>query len=179
MHTICKNMHQICIKYASKMMMIKHAKNMPLHRLQHSKYAKNMQKICKKYAQYATKICKKYAKNMQNMHKSMYLHILHIYALPTLLMKLRSARENCQWHCCSRVPVEGSLLSLRLGSGQAPRAACQWGSCGHRDCQASESESLIGRSRRTVAPELWRPQLQLEPGWFTRLPVCQWWTTHA
>ena len=23
---------------------------------------------------------------MQNMHKSMYLHILHIYALPTLLM---------------------------------------------------------------------------------------------
>ena len=50
----------------------------------------NMQLICnlyaKKYAQYATKICKKYAKNMQNMHKSMYLHILH-YALPTLLMK--------------------------------------------------------------------------------------------
>ena len=46
----------------------------------------NMQFICKKYAQYATKICKKYAKNMQNMHKSMYLHILHIYALPTLLM---------------------------------------------------------------------------------------------
>ena len=48
----------------------------------------NMQFICKKYAQYATKICKKYAKNMQNMHKSMYLHILHIYALPTLLMYL-------------------------------------------------------------------------------------------
>ena len=59
---------------------------MSLHRLQHSKYAKNMQKICKKYAQYATKICNKYAINMQNMHKSMYLHILHIYALPTLLM---------------------------------------------------------------------------------------------
>jgi len=46
-----------------------------------------MQKICKKYAQYATKICNKYAINMQNMHKSMYLHILHIYALPTLLMR--------------------------------------------------------------------------------------------
>ena len=59
---------------------------MPLHRLQHSKYAKNMQKICNKYAQYAPKICNKYAFNMQNMHKSMYLHILHIYALPTLLM---------------------------------------------------------------------------------------------
>ena len=62
---------------------------MPLHRLQHSKYAKNMQKICQKYAQYATKICNKYAINMQNMHKSMYLHILHIYALPTLLMDLQ------------------------------------------------------------------------------------------
>ena len=48
----------------------------------------NMQIICKKYAQYATKICNKYAINMQNMHKSMYLHILHIYALPTLLVKL-------------------------------------------------------------------------------------------
>ena len=70
-------MQKICKKYA---------KNMSLHRLQHSKYAKNMQKICKKYAQYATKICNKYAINMQNMHKSMYLHILHIYALPTLLM---------------------------------------------------------------------------------------------
>ena len=46
-----------------------------------------MQKICIKYAQYATKICNKYAFNMQNMHKSMYLHILHIYALPTLLMR--------------------------------------------------------------------------------------------
>ena len=63
-----------------------YAKNMQLHRLQHSKYANYMQKICKKYAQYATKICNKYAINMQNMHKSMYLHILHIYALPTLLM---------------------------------------------------------------------------------------------
>ena len=42
---------------------------------------KNMQKICKKYAEYAAKICNKYALNMQNMHKSMYLHILHIYAL--------------------------------------------------------------------------------------------------
>ena len=56
---------------------------MQLPKLQHSKYAK---KICKKYAQYTTKICNKYAINMQNMHKSMYLHILH-YALPTLLMK--------------------------------------------------------------------------------------------
>ena len=62
-------MQQICKKYA---------KNIPLHRLQHSKYANYMQKMCIKYAQYATKICNKYAINMQNMHKSMYLHILHI-----------------------------------------------------------------------------------------------------
>ena len=44
----------------------------------------------KKYARYATKICNKYANNMQNMHKSMYLHILHIYALPTLLIMMDS-----------------------------------------------------------------------------------------
>ena len=70
---------------------------MSLHRLQHSKYAKNMQKICKKYAQYATKICNKYAINMQNMHKSMYLHILHIYALPTLLMELKPESLSSAW----------------------------------------------------------------------------------
>ena len=39
----------------------KYAENMPLHRLQHSKFANYMQKICKNNAQYATK----YAKNMQ------------------------------------------------------------------------------------------------------------------
>ena len=43
-----------------------------------------MQTICKQYAQYATKICKKHAFNMQNMHKSMYWHNLHICAFPTL-----------------------------------------------------------------------------------------------
>ena len=46
----------------------------------------NMQKICKKYAKNMLNMQQKYATNMQNMHKSMYLHILHIYALPTLLM---------------------------------------------------------------------------------------------
>ena len=65
--------------------MQKYAENMPLHRLQHGKYANYMQIICKKYAQYSTKICKKYAINVQNMHKSVYWHILHIYALPTVL----------------------------------------------------------------------------------------------
>ena len=45
-----------------------------------------MQKICKKYAKNMLNMQQKYATNMQNMHKSMYLHILHIYALPTLLM---------------------------------------------------------------------------------------------
>ena len=77
MYKYAANMHKTCKEYA---------KNIPLHRLRHSKYANYMQKICKKYALYATKICKKYAQNMQNMHISMYLHILHIYALPTLLM---------------------------------------------------------------------------------------------
>ena len=38
----------------------------------------------------------KYAKNMQNIHKSMYWHILHIYALPTLLMTGARACQ-CQW----------------------------------------------------------------------------------
>ena len=91
MHLICINMHIICTKYAKKI-----CKKVPLHRLQKSKYAiickKNMQKIC----QYATKKCKKYAKNMQNMHKSKYLHILHIYALPTLLMLLLVRRARKQ-----------------------------------------------------------------------------------
>ena len=63
-------MHQISRKYAE---------NMPLHRLQHSKYAIYMQKICS----ICNKNMQKYAIDMQNMHKSMYWHILHIYALPT------------------------------------------------------------------------------------------------
>ena len=52
--------------------------------------AMNMQKIIK-YAQYAIKTCKTNAKNMQNMHKSMYWHILHIHALPTLLISAFSS----------------------------------------------------------------------------------------
>ena len=39
-----------------------------------------MQKNMHKYA-------KKYANNMQNIHESVYWHILHICALLTLLMK--------------------------------------------------------------------------------------------
>ena len=74
---ICIYMLKICSKYAFNMQKICHYIDFNIA---------NMQIICKKYAQYATKICNKYAINMQNMHKSMYLHILHIYALPTLLM---------------------------------------------------------------------------------------------
>ena len=59
MYKYASNMHQICIKYTE---------NMPLHRLQHSKYAdymqKNMQKICsicnknmQKYMQLIFRIC--------------------------------------------------------------------------------------------------------------------------
>jgi len=107
---------------------------MSLHRLQHSKYAKNMQKICKKYAQYATKICNKYAINMQNMHKSMYLHILHIYALPTLLMV----------HWQPQVPSHSQLMpvskavagpgSVRCGGAAAWAArAPAWFRAGRRE----------------------------------------------
>ena len=67
-------MQQICTKYA---------KNMPLHRPQHSKYATYMQFICKKICSICNKNMQKICKNIQNMHKSMYLHI---YALPALLM---------------------------------------------------------------------------------------------
>ena len=43
---------------------------------------------------------------MQNMHKSMYLHILHIYALPTLLM--------------TRVRVRLAVVSAARASGGLP-----------------------------------------------------------
>ena len=79
MNTVCINMHQICIKYASNMQKKKcrkYAENMPLHKLQHSKYADYMQKTYAKKCSICNKICKKYAKNMR---KSMYWHILHIY----------------------------------------------------------------------------------------------------
>ena len=96
---------------------------MSLHRLQHSKYAKNMQKICKKYAQYATKICNKYAINMQNMHKSMYLHILHIYALPTLLMTDRVLTLNMN----IRLPLFWSTWSPARGPDSATCAGLAHG----------------------------------------------------
>ena len=92
---------------------------MSLHRLQHSKYAKNMQKICKKYAQYATKICNKYAINMQNMHKSMYLHILHIYALPTLLMAPVPLRPAP--HAARKPSVLGSIGAAVERTGETGR----------------------------------------------------------
>ena len=43
-----------------------------------------MQKNMHKYAK---NIAKKYANNMQNIHESVYWHILHICVLLTLLMK--------------------------------------------------------------------------------------------
>ena len=128
------NMHKICRKYA---------KNMPLHRLQHSKYAQNMHKICS----ICNKICKKYAKNMQNMHKSMYLHILHIYALPTLLMYAVIICKNmncickiclslyiacfaflCAWPWFSQfwpIPMSKTTRPERLGDCDPPILNCQ------------------------------------------------------
>ena len=123
-------MQKICKKYA---------KNMSLHRLQHSKYAKNMQKICKKYAQYATKICNKYAINMQNMHKSMYLHILHIYALPTLLMQLLSL----QWGFASRDSARWSVSDKRHWQRRLRLASCDSGCCfGRRRCASATGGTL-------------------------------------
>ena len=55
---------------------------------------KKMQKICSNMPK---KKCKQYANNIQNMHKSMYWHILHIYALPTLLMPPTGGAVHC--HC--------------------------------------------------------------------------------
>ena len=83
MHLICINMQQICTKYAKNMQKICHYIDFNIA---------NMQFICKKYAKNMLDMQQKYAKNMQkkrkNMHKSVYLHILHIYALPTLLMRV-------------------------------------------------------------------------------------------
>ena len=76
MQTIFRYMHQICT-------------NMPLHRLHCHFNIAHKQIICIKYASNMLNMQQKYAKNannMQNMHKSMYWHILHIYALPTLLI---------------------------------------------------------------------------------------------
>ena len=51
----------------------------------------NMQIICKKYAKIYSICNKNMQKNMQNMHKSMYWHILHIYAGET---RWRIVQEN-------------------------------------------------------------------------------------
>ena len=56
MHTICKNMHQICIKYASNMHQICHYIDFNIA---------NMQIICKLYAKNMLNMQQKYAKNMQ------------------------------------------------------------------------------------------------------------------
>ena len=53
MHTICINMHQTCIKYASNIQKICHYIDFNIANMQII-----CKKICNKYAQYATKICK-------------------------------------------------------------------------------------------------------------------------
>ena len=69
---------------------------------------------------------------MQNMHKSMYLHILHIYALPTLLMQwydlLLETRETLvrtlPWESSSHVTTQSTqrLRSLRRCQPSPPRS---------------------------------------------------------
>ena len=75
---ICKTLHKLClcIDFITANMQ------------------KKMQKICSNMPK---KKCKQYANNIQNMHKSMYWHILHIYALPTLLMPPTGGAVHC--HC--------------------------------------------------------------------------------
>ena len=133
MQNICIKYAYICIKYAFNMH--KYAFNMHKYAFNMDKHASNMHQICIKYAENMQKIChyidfiianmqitcKKYAKsmlnmqqkcakkcaiNMQNMHKSMYWHIVYIYALPTLLMVLKDTLqvyELCSRHMYSKV----------------------------------------------------------------------------
>ena len=88
MHLSCINMHTICInihKYELNMQI--YATNMHKIVCNYIDFnIANMQIICKKYAKIYSICNKNMQKNMQNMHKSMYWHILHIYALHTLLM---------------------------------------------------------------------------------------------
>ena len=137
---------------------------MSLHRLQHSKYAKNMQKICIKYAQYATKICNKYAINMQNMHKSMYLHILHKYALPTVphFADGSTDRESRgPERCCPH--RAGGALPL-AGRGLGPRHR---GPPGSRTWCATAALRRSGRWRRprfSTGPRTARPGVGCSSG---------------
>ena len=91
MQTMCRQCADICIKYAQICHNIDF--NIAHKQIICIKYAKNMLNMQQKYA--------KNANNMQNMHKSMYWHILHIYALPTLLMEpLCSGAQQVvgDWH---------------------------------------------------------------------------------
>ena len=77
MHKMCKNM--LYIKYALNMQI--HAKFCIKYAITKTYYCKYAKKICKKYAKEYAKEYAKNMQNMQNMHKSMYWHILHIYEL--------------------------------------------------------------------------------------------------
>ena len=78
-----------------------------------------MQKICKKYAQYA-KNMQKYVITMQNMHKSMYRHILHIYALPSVPTLLTEAQARA---AAAFAAVSGDIRVASVGLGTWIRGA--------------------------------------------------------
>ena len=137
MHTICINIQKICRKYAD--ICIRYAQNMPLHRLQHSKYhqcrfyAKIIQKICSIWK----KICKKYSKNMQNMHKSMYWHIFH----PTLLMMITGGNSATR-HLWDRdnfnldsTRQAGQVISNLKERNTGPRRRPSRGAAGSEDTE--------------------------------------------
>ena len=62
--------------------MQQYAQNMPLHRIQHSKYAESLQVICKQYANNMLNMQQKYAKNMHLICRictSLCIGIFYIY----------------------------------------------------------------------------------------------------
>ena len=101
-------MHQICRKYAE---------NMPLHRLQHSKYAEYMQKICS--------ICNKnMQKNMQSKCRiciSLCMGIFCYICTPTLLVacshtlaaETQPSAESPAQNNPSTFPIENVKLRVK------------------------------------------------------------------
>ena len=113
----------------------------------------NMQKYANKYA----KICKKDAK----IYKSMFLHMVHLYALPTLLMA-RTAEARAPGTVSSHVPCPVTYVHCprsmsesqvpmnvpcRLAAASAPSAVTRPMSSG--PCQRS---ARLTASHETVRP---------------------------
>ena len=68
----------------------------------------------------------KYVITMQNMHKSMYRHILHIYALPSVPTLLTEAQARA---AAAFAAVAGDIrvASVGLGAEHAVNVTVGWG----------------------------------------------------